>query len=176
MIFLTADISAGARHWRNDKSVYRWCRQFDVIDEASHDKWLEKISNDPTIKMYGILGGNYVVSTQWWEIEEEPHQVGVCGLTSIDRVNQSAEFSLYIAPEHQRKGYGRHALVELLKRGFYAHNLNRIWGETFEGNPALKMFKSLGMKVEGTLRQSYYRDGHFIDSQIVSMLRSECLL
>jgi len=99
--------------------------------------------------------------------------VGVCGLTNIDQVNQSAEFSLYIDPAMHRKGYGKAALTTLLKVGFEHLNLNHIWGETFDGNPAMGMFASLGMKKEGTRRQFYYRDGKHIDCHLVSILRDE---
>jgi len=159
---LTADVPDSARSWRNDPAVSKWCRQYTLIDELSHDKWLVSLPGNPTIKMYGIaMADNTRIA------------VGVCGLTSINRVNQSAEFSCYIAKQYQAKGYGRDALRTLLWHGFNHHNLNRIWGETFDGNPALKMFEAIGMQREGTLRQSYFRDGKFIDSHIVSILRGE---
>lgn len=174
MIELTADIPSEALHWRNKEQVRQWCRQYTLIDSQSHERWLKDISTNPKIKMYGIKSINpipkYIVPDNYRGLHMH---VGVCGLTSIDRVNQTAEFSLYIAPEYHRLGYGKEALKELLRVGFNNHNLNRIWGETFDGNPALKMFKAIGMRVEGTLRQSYFRDGHFIDSVIVSMLRGE---
>jgi len=109
--------------------------------------------------MYGIVADNV--------------EVGVCGLTSIDKHNQSAEFSLYIRPDRHRMGYGADALRLLLRHAFFDLNLNRIWGETYEGNPALAMFEKVGMKQEGRLRQTYFREGRFIDSIIVSMLRTE---
>lgn len=99
--------------------------------------------------------------------------VGVCGLTSIDKINQKAEFSLYIAPDMQHKGFGRAALALLLHHGFNDFNLNRIWGESFDGNPAQKMFARMGMQKEGTLRESYFRGGKFIDSHIWAITRSQ---
>jgi RimJ/RimL family protein N-acetyltransferase len=140
--------------------VWRWCRQYTLIGPNAQKEWLEKIEKDPTIKMFGIYSpiGSF-----------EP--VGVCGLTSIDRVNQSAEFSLYIAPEHQRKGFARDALTTLLRHGFNDMNLNRIWGETYDGNHALEMFLKLGMVHEGTSKKAYFRNGKFIDSHRVAILR-----
>lgn len=153
------DIPLQARSWRNTETIQQWCRQYTFIDEASHSRWLERVSADPTIKMFGIYHFG--------------HPVGVCGLTSIDRVNQNAEFSLYISPSEQRQGLGKAALRELLRHGFQDHNLERIWGESFEGNPAIEMFKSLGMKEEGRLRRAYFRRGKFVDAIRVSMLREE---
>lgn len=99
--------------------------------------------------------------------------VGVCGFTGIDRVNQRAEFSLYVAPEFQGRGYGKDALYTLLRHGFEDMNFVRIWGETFDENPAFSMFKKLGMIWEGTQRKSYFRNGKFINSHMVGMLREE---
>jgi diamine N-acetyltransferase len=134
-----------------------------LIDANQQAAWLERISKDPSIKMFGVLLTN----------DEKAVPVGVCGLTSIDRINQSAEFSLYIAPQFQHRGIGRGALHALLSHGFMDQNLNRIWGEVFGENPALKMFKSLGMQVEGVMRSAYFRAGKFTDATRVSILRSE---
>ncbi len=126
---------------------------------------MERQSEDPTIKMFGI-----------WAVDvaKRLHRgVGVCGLTSIDRVNQCAEFSLYIAPSEQKHGFGTDALKTLLRHSFRDQNLNRIYGQTYDKNPALDMFKKIGMKYEGLDREAYFRNGKFIDCHRVSMLRSE---
>jgi RimJ/RimL family protein N-acetyltransferase len=147
--------------WRNDYTVWKWCRQYDLIDDQSHAAWFERQSRDSKIAMYHIVTDDFIV--------------GVCGLTDIDRVNQRAEFSLYIAPEHQRKGYAKAALKTLLAHGFLNHNLNLIWGETFEGNKAYDMFLALGMQYDGTRREFYYRGGRFIDASLVSITRKDFL-
>ena len=161
LIALHADIPDEARRWRNDKEVWQWCRQNTLLSEADHTFWLERLRVDKTIKMFGVVH------------RHDNTPMGVCGLTSIDRVNQSAEFSLYIATEYQGRGFGKVALRILLHHAFMDQNLNRVWGETYDGNPAIKMFEKLGMKHEGTLRQSYYRDGRFIDSHIYAILRGD---
>ncbi len=155
----TYDNIAPSFEWRNNFSIWRWCRQNDVLNFKNHLDWFDKIAKEASIKMYGIYDG--------------PRFLGVCGLTDIDRLNQRAEFSLYIAPEHQRKGYAKSALKTLLSHGFMNQNLNVIWGETFEGNPAYDMFLKLGMKHEGTRRQFYFKEGKHIDAHLVSMTRQE---
>lgn len=145
--------------WRNDFAIWRWCRQNDLITEKKHKEWFDRISVDSSIKMYAIVDG--------------PKMCGVCGLTDIDRVNQRAEFSLYIGPEYQGNGFGEAALKTLLSHGFLNQNLNVIWGETFEGNPAYNMFTRIGLRDEGKRRQFYFRHGSFIDAYLVSMTRAE---
>jgi RimJ/RimL family protein N-acetyltransferase len=99
--------------------------------------------------------------------------VGICGLTSIDWINRRAEFSLYIGPEYQGSGFGEHALRLLCRHGFQTLNLNCIWGEVFESNPALAMFQRVGFKECGRRRQFYFRDGKYIDAILVDVMRNE---
>ena len=158
-VALRATIPNEAYEWRNHPDIFKWCRQFTLLSRDQHEAWMKSLPGRPDVKMFGVFtSGAYV---------------GVCGLTGIDRVNQRAEFSLYIGPEFQGKGYGKDALYTLLRHGFEDMNLFRIWGETFDGNPAFSMFKNLGMVYEGTQRKSYFRNGKFIDSHLVGMLREE---
>jgi ribosomal-protein-alanine N-acetyltransferase len=95
--------------------------------------------------------------------------LGVCGLTSMDLINRRAEFSLYIGPEFQGQGFGKNALKTLLAHGFRNYGLNRIWGESFEGNPAIAMFESLGFEPEGIRKEFYFKGGKFIDAYLFSI-------
>lgn len=147
------------REWRNDDSIRCWCRQVGYISEQAQIKWYNKQESDPTIQMFCM-----------WD---NTKLVGVCGLTDIDLIHSRAEFSLYVGPEFQRRGYAREALSLLFKYGFNELNLNLIWGETFEGNPAFSLFTNTGMTLDGTRREHYYKDGTYIDAHIISIRRSE---
>ncbi len=156
------------RRWRNDKRIWRWCRQADLISPSMQAEWYAALQRDPTQKMYVIrpvLEGDAVSQTT----------VGVCGLTGIDRQNRRAEFSCYIGPEYQGRGYCKGALRTLLAHGFDNMGLNLIWGETLAGNPALELFKGLGFKIEGRRRQFYWKDGKYQDATLVSMTRGQWL-
>jgi UDP-4-amino-4,6-dideoxy-N-acetyl-beta-L-altrosamine N-acetyltransferase len=145
--------------WRNHPDIFRYTRQFTLLSESDHQKCLNRLADDSSIKLFSIVHGDAFI--------------GVCGFTSINYHDQNAEFSLYIAPEHQKAGYGKDALRTLVKHGFDAFNFQRIWGETFEFNHAAKMFESLGFQKEGVLRKSYFREGKHIDSIIYGILRGE---
>lgn len=145
--------------WRNDPLVFSWCRQFDSLHLVKHEKWLVDQANDPKISMYGITSGICLL--------------GVCGFTDLDLINRRAEFSLYIDPKQAGNHYGEAALHALVKKGFADYGLNCIWGEAFDGNPAIKMFERVGFREEGRRREFYFRDGKFIDAILFSLLRSE---
>lgn len=150
---------AAIRAWRNDYQIWRWCRQSDFISDVEQSAWFERQAKDPSIKMYKVVrlhGGT-------------PITVGVCGFTSINMLSRHAEFSLYIAPEFQGKGYGRTALALLLMHGFTNLGFNMIWGEVIAGNPALNMFAAIGFKGDGLRRQFYWKDGAVHDAHLISM-------
>lgn len=148
------------REWRNDFSIWKWCRQFDLITEAHHSAWLESLKQRDDVRMYSI-------------ISPLNQPIGVCGLTSINHVNRNAEFSLYVAPNEQGHGYAKAALKTLIHHGFSNLGLNSIWGETYDGNHAAKIFESIGFIKEGTRRSFYFRSGKFIDCHLYSILQSE---
>jgi [ribosomal protein S5]-alanine N-acetyltransferase len=147
--------------WRNYFSLWKWCRQNGPLHRSKHLEWFEWQAKEPSVSMFAICDGEDLM--------------GVCGLTSIDHINARAEFSCYIAPHHQKKGNAEKALHVLFTYGFDYLNLNSIWGETFDDNPAAKLFTKLGMKLEGTRRGFYFRDGKYIDAHLYSLLRSEYL-
>jgi len=146
------------RKWRNTKSIWRWCRQIDLINHDDHMRWFKSL--DDRNRMYSI-------------ISRDNRFLGVCGLTNIDEVCRRAEISLYIGPEHHRCGHAENGLKTLLKHGFENLNLNLIFGEMMDGNPALRLFKKLGMKIEGVRRSFYYKDGNYIDAILLSIKRDE---
>jgi RimJ/RimL family protein N-acetyltransferase len=150
---------AELRSWRNDKRIWHWCRQYDLISDCQQERWFKDQDSDPTIHMY----------TVW----TQSGKCGVCGFTSHDRHNRKAEFSLYIDPEKHGAGVGKMALKTLISHGFNNLNLHSIWGESFKGNPAIKMFKEIGMSFDGTRRDAYFRDGKYIDADLFSILEKE---
>lgn len=151
------------REGRNDHNVWKWCRQHNFISDAEQIRWFNRQSEDPTIKMWKIV----------CQSDEKKAPIGVCGLTSIDYVNRRGEFSLWIKPALQGRGLGKVALSLLLEHGFSNFGLNLIWGESFAGNQAIRMFEALGFKRDGLRRAFYFRDGRFIDAHLYSILAEE---
>jgi RimJ/RimL family protein N-acetyltransferase len=174
-VLLRSEVPDKAKVWRNNYKIRQFCRQHTLIDIYNQHEWLVEQSDNPKIKMLGV--GIFDSKVNPKDPSLVPTiDVGVCGLTSIDFINRSAEFSLYIAPEQHRKGYGKKALELLLKHGFEDWNLERIWGETYDNNPASKMFEIVGMQKEGTLKHTYFREGKYINSHIYAILKDDYFL
>lgn len=151
------------REWRNNYSIYRYCRQNDLIPVAAHNRWAENLSERDKMYLVCVEGNT----------ENTFFPVGVCGLTNMDLINRRAEFSLYIRPGEHRKGNGALALKTLFSHGFNSYGLEVIWGETYSHNPAQHLFEKLGMHLDGIRRRFYFRDGQWVDAKLYSLLKDE---
>lgn len=158
-----SDIAEEIREQRNNPDLFKWFRQPTIISASNQINWIDKIQNDSTIQMYSVYG----------EVDKDTCLVGVVGLTSIDYIHSKAELSIYIFPEYFNRGFGTEACKAILDIGFNTFNLNRIWAEVFEGNPAIKLYEKVGFILEGTLRQTYYKCGKYINSLMYSILKEE---
>lgn len=149
--------------WRNDYRIWQYTRQNDMINEIEHVEWFERQAKDKSIRMYKIQ-----VTTP-----DTTAMVGVCGLTSIDYANSRAEFSCYVDPTAQKAGLGTKALELLFRHGFTNFGLRLIWGESFDGNPAIRIFEKMGMVKEGTRRGFYWKNGKYVDAHLYSITAEE---
>ena len=142
---------------RNDPERLKWFRQNTALNYDNHLEWYEKTIKDPTIEML-IACNNMHTPT------------AVCGLTSIDRINSRAEISYN---ELNPNANAVRILTNLVTHAFDNQNLNQVWVEIFEGSPMIPIFERLHFKLDGKLRDYYFRQGKFIDAYRYSMLRGE---
>jgi RimJ/RimL family protein N-acetyltransferase len=101
--------------------------------------------------------------------------IGYCELARYDRKSQSAHISqVIISPKHRSKGFAKIMIGSVLKFGFEELGLNRIMLGVFDFNkPAIKCYKKMGFKLEGTLRQTTKVGDSFWNCHMMSILRKE---
>lgn len=153
------NISETLREYRNSPELFQWFRQHTLISDSQQEKWIESLSNDKSQQLYSI-----------W-VAESGALIGVVGLTSIDYIHRKAELSIYVIPEAQHKGYAKDACKAILDIGFNSFNLHRIWLEVFQDSPAIKFYEKMGFIHEGKLKQSYFKNGKYINSFIMGIIR-----
>jgi diaminopimelate epimerase len=99
--------------------------------------------------------------------------VGAVGL-EIDRTHNRAELGYWIGVAYWGKGYATEAAIEMVRFGFEALNLNRIFASHYSANPASgRVLEKAGLKREGVLRQHVQRMGVVHDSVLYGLTRSE---
>lgn len=101
--------------------------------------------------------------------------VGHVGLYRIDQRVRSAEFAILIGDRDVwRRGLGRAATAHAIRYAFRELNLNRVHLSVLASNePAAALYRSLGFRDEGVLRQGHYRNGEYIDVLVMGLLRAE---
>ena len=147
------------RTQRNRPEIMRYFRQTNPITPAYQEHWYEIFSKGDGL-CYVVIGG------------ESGHKVGYVSLNPIDRRHKHAEFSIFIIPEERGKGYGKRALVKLLRIGFEVEGLHKIYSDVLDypGEGRFGFYQNMGFEFEGRNRQHYLKDGKWVDSIQFSMI------
>ena len=75
---------------------------------------------------------------------------------------------------HRGKGFATAAYPRFLRFLFEEHGMNKVSLEVLSPNRrAARLYQRLGFVVEGVKRQEIWRDGGYLDSVLMSMLKSE---
>lgn len=169
LIYLTAieenDLEQ-LRKWRNLPEYRKHFREYREISSTMQKKWFENcVNNDNSTIMFAIK-------------EKESNQlVGCCGLCYINWIHRYSDLSLYIGKDEcyiDNEGIAKESCDLLFSYAFYELGLNKIWTEIYEfDNKKYQLYKELGFKQDGFLREQYFYDGQWWNSYILSLLKNE---
>ncbi|MCH5200913.1 MAG: GNAT family N-acetyltransferase [Oscillospiraceae bacterium] len=108
-------------------------------------------------------------------LKETDAIIGNIGIEDIDNTSRTATLGLFIGDEESRgKGYGSEALRLACRYAFDRLNMHSLHLWVFSFNErAMNMYKKVGFKEAGRMRESYYLDGKYHDSVLMDILRDE---
>jgi len=150
--------------WRNQ--LMKYFRQYRYLTPYDQAKWYSELVEDPNRFMFSIWNDGQLV--------------GCCGL-KVDRHNRSGEVSIFLGspkvgndPVYLDEKVAPLALKDLMAYGFDILGLHRIWAEVFDYDiKKAKLFEDAKMKIEGALRENYFKLGKWVDSTIYGLLETE---
>jgi RimJ/RimL family protein N-acetyltransferase len=149
--------------WFNDPEVFRFIKTRGIT-LAAERKWVKermsgKIKNDLFLCIDTIDGTH----------------IGTIGLHRINPTHKFATFGITIGDKtFWNKGLGSEAGRLIIDYGFKKLKLHRIELDVYNNNPrAIKVYKRLGFKKEGTKREHRFQDGKFFDTYFMSILDRE---
>jgi RimJ/RimL family protein N-acetyltransferase len=88
--------------------------------------------------------------------------------------SESMQLGFWLGKDHWNKGYCTEAALAMLAFGFDELDLHRIYARHFTNNPAAgKVLEKTGMTYEGTLRESFKKNGVFESVACYGILRNE---
>jgi ribosomal-protein-alanine N-acetyltransferase len=107
-------------------------------------------------------------------LRESGGLIGTIGLGTEYKKDESMQLGYWIGKSYWNQGYCSEAAQAVLKYGFEVLGLHRIYSRHFTRNPASgRIMQKIGMKHEGTLRESFKKWGRFEDVECYGILRSE---
>jgi RimJ/RimL family protein N-acetyltransferase len=142
------------------------------------DEWAGTVTDRPGRYDWAITPGAVRDGQQ---VSDE--LIGEIVLDQIDEHAGSANLRLQMLPDYRGRGYGREAIIEVLRFAFdgavgddgeAGPGLHRVSLDVLSINPrARALYGSLGFREEGVLRD-VYRDGDgWADSIVMSILEDE---
>lgn len=101
--------------------------------------------------------------------------VGRCGYHTWYLQHNRAEMGYAMTDDtHKGKGLMTEAMAAIIPYGFNTMNLHRIEAFISPWNtPSLKLVQRIGFVKEGSLRQHYFKNGTFEDSDVYGLIKPE---
>ncbi len=169
-----------------ERLVLRRMKAIDAADMFEYAKlpevtrfltWRPHPNVSYTKQYLEYLGSRYAVGDFYdWSVtlKDSGKMIGTCGFTHFDLPNNSAEIGYVLNPVYHGKGYATEAAHAVIRFGFEQLRLHRIEARLMIGNDAsYRVMQKLGMKKEGTFRESYFVNGSYRTVTVCSVLRSE---
>lgn len=105
----------------------------------------------------------------------ERRSIGGVGLRDIERVNGTAEASIFVTRRDDwGRGYGTDAMNALLDFAFGELRLHRVYLHVFDYNArAVRSYEKAGFVTEARLRNSRFHRGAHHDELLMAILRSD---
>lgn len=149
--------------WINDPAITSTLTMRFPMSRTQEESWLLSHYKDRSDLPLAIV------------INERDQHIGNCGLHRIDYVNRNAEFGIMIGEVDQwGKGYAVEAARLIIDYGFKQLGMHRIFLHVYSHNlRAQRVYAKVGFINEGTLRESYFRDGRYYDTLIMGIMESE---
>lgn len=131
-----------------------------------HDS--NKFSIEETINWFEKNNPDYYII----EIEETP--IGYFRISNYSKNNNNLYIGADIHPDYRGKGFGYRAYKKFIPELFKIYNLNKISLEVLSNNEvSISLYDKLGFVVEGIKRQEVLKGSNYVDSIIMSILKTE---
>lgn len=150
------------RNLRNEQSTWQYLSDASLVSESMQLRWFDNLTR--------------TLDERYYTIEKTKDRVflGVIRTDQIDLKNRSIRVGCDIIPSERGKGYGTMAFHMILKYFFIYNSYHRLWLCVLDNNEiAKKLYKNVGFKEEGRLREAIWREGKWHDYIVMSILEEE---
>lgn len=150
--------------WINDREVTRYLQAAYPISLADEERWFD-----------GLTPNDFATGVGFSIDTKDGVHIGSLGLHDVEPEARTAVLGIMIGEkDYWSNGYGRDAIITLLRFGFGEMNLNRVSLHAFDFNDrAVACYTHCGFQIEGRLRDHHYGEGRYCDVIAMGVLRDE---
>jgi UDP-4-amino-4,6-dideoxy-N-acetyl-beta-L-altrosamine N-acetyltransferase len=140
------EVKEKVRLWRNKERIRRCMFNRHIISSEEHKKWLQKLVNNTTQKLWIVFFGDI--------------PIGVVNLSNVDSTNLTSEWGFYIGEDSfLGRGLGRKIIYKLLMLYFDSMKYNELITKVLSGNDtALHLYRQFKFQQTGTGKYSENED------------------
>ena len=114
------------------------------------------------------------LNPEFYIMEYSNEKIGYFRISNYSSENKNLYIGADIHPSFANKGLGYKAYKEFIPFIFKKYNLHKISLEVLENNyKAFNLYKKIGFTHEGTKREEVFKNGEYINSIIMSLLKKE---
>jgi RimJ/RimL family protein N-acetyltransferase len=159
-----ADVPSFVR-WLNDAETTSFLNMRAPMSVAMEEKWFEGM-----VERQGKDHYHYVIC-----LLKNDQPIGSLSLFAVDYINGNAGIGISIGEKTLwGKGYGTDAMNALVDFGFGMLRLERMWLEVYVFNKrARRSYDKSGFVLEGVERHGVFKQGRYLDVEMMSILRDE---
>lgn len=160
-----------------------------TVDEADYEQFAEFMADPETSVLTSTFSSVFSVEDERDYFSEHNKSklsfairhnlndelMGLVEFMNIDHISRRAELGINLGKhKYRNQGYGREAIELMLDFGFGSLNFNSIYLTVLENNArAQHLYRSIGFKDAGRLRQHTYAGGAYLDHLYMDILREE---
>jgi len=110
----------------------------------------------------------------YWLVKKDNEKIGYFRCSNYSEINKNIYIGADIHNNHRGKGFGYEMYKTFIPKVFKELGLHKISLEVLSTNErAIYLYKKLGFVVEGVKREEVLKNKVWVDSIIMSILRSE---
>lgn len=129
--------------------------------ETAQEKFLAELSRSSADLQFAIVA------------KQNDRLIGTIGIHEIDWIHRHGSISVVIGEKASwGQGLGSEAVSLIVRHAFRKLNLHRLTAGMWSSNLHCRScFGKNGFQLEGTLRDSYFFDGRYVDHWVLGLLR-----
>ena len=150
--------------WFNDPDVTEHMNKGAFPNtETAQAEFLAQLSKSKTDVQFAIV------------TKEDGRLVGTIGIHKIDWIHRHGSISILVGDKaYWGRSIGTEAIELIVRHGFTKLNLHRLSAGMWASNEgSRRSFEKNGFHVEGTLRESFFGRGSYVDEYVMGLLKRE---